>query len=112
MKLHRIASTIAALALIAGLAATGNASTSSEAALQVGNGAQIAPVGYQHCVPIIKKVAVHFSSSSRMALVRKIVGWKCFPIAIQKRRLPIPDPGPYHKRPGKIGGLVNPQAGR
>jgi hypothetical protein len=110
MKLHRIASTIAALALTAGLA--GTASASSEAALQFGASAHVAPVAYKHCFPLFGIRRVHFSSSSRMVLVRKIIGWKCLPIAIQKPRLPIPDPGPYHKRPGKIGGLVNPQAGR
>jgi len=113
MKLQTIAGTIGALALSLGIACAASASTSSEAALQIGAGAQVAPVANRHCIPLFGYRKVHFSSSSRIRLVRKIIGWKCFPIATLRPRLPIPNPGPYHKRPGKIGGgLVIPRAGR
>jgi hypothetical protein len=111
MKLNRNATAIGAIALTAGIACTGNASTSSTAALQFGDGAQLASVSHKNCFPIFGVRKIHLSGSSHIMFVRRIVGWRCLPLATMRPRRPIPDPGPY-KRPGRIGELVNPQAGR
>ncbi|MEN8195144.1 MAG: hypothetical protein ABFS30_01360 [Pseudomonadota bacterium] len=96
-----------AIVLTAGLAGAANAAAPSPDTPRIGSDADVTAIGFRHCVPVYGYRKVHFASSSRVVLVRHIVRFKCFPIAVIKPKLPIPDPGPYRKDFGKF----NPRAG-
>jgi hypothetical protein len=102
----------AAAAITLGAAGSTNANTSSTDVLQFGNGGHVAPIAYRHCYPRFGVRRVHLSGSSRIIFVRRIVGWKCLPILVKRPRLPIPDPGPYGRLPGRKGGFVSPRTAR
>lgn len=99
-----------AVALSAGIAGTATAGVGSLKApgVTADTANAVVPVIAKNCYPIYAYRRVHISSSSLLVIRRVLIGVKCFPLAIKRPRLPIPDPGPLKKR---IGGLkrVNPQ---
>lgn len=84
-----------AIALAAGLAGTANAAMPSLGQPEIGGSFDVAPVAHKHCFPLYGFRRIHFSATSRILLVKKIIGWRCLPLLVVKPRLPIPDPGPY-----------------
>lgn len=97
MNIFRNAIAAGAIALTAGLAGAANAAAPSLSTPRIGGDADVTAIAYQHCFPVYRYRKVHVASSSRIVLVRHIVRLRCIPIAILKPKLPIPDPGPYHK---------------
>ena len=110
MKLHRIAIAAGALTL-ASLAGGANAAAPSLDKLQFGAQTDVTPVRSRNCVPIYRVVRVHATGSSFLVWKKKLIGFRCFPIAVLVPKFPIPDPGPYGRVPGRIPGKVGSRHG-
>ena len=95
---------VGAIAMIAGISSASGAMTTKPAKIQTGAGVEATPVVARNCYPIFGYSLKHYTNTSLAIKVRRIIGYRCLPLAVLRPRFR--DPGPLRRN---FRGRINPR---